>query len=404
MNSKPKILASPLANGLRSVCLFRRCASLVACSLVWLAGSTSVVADEYSIWDQSSFVGQNFGLPTASAFTPFREPGDLSLIGETVFFAKNLELTGSPNIDGETFIGFVAPFRLNYLVSETTQIEVGGFWGQNYGDENSLDVAEPLARMIFRPVEKQYFVAGTLFQSHWIHDALRDDVLIFREGSETGLQYRSDNEVFKADYWIDWRARETDVRSEQFDGAGANQIRIGNLWIDGQFFWSHTGGQLNSQGQVANSTSWMAGVSYGPGRHTRIGKIRGGANYLGSHFDSRTIAASSGGGVEYWLRCSMPVDELTQVNLFGKHYDGDGLFSVLGDPLYRFDRYSQIGVDWKMRLKNGAGIELGFVGQYADDTFMNTYRINFIWQERIQLTNLRRRTPVEYSSYEVMHK
>jgi hypothetical protein len=348
-------------------------------------------ADEYSIWDQSSFLGQNYGLSPASEFREFRDVGDLSLIGETVFFTKNLELTGSSNIDGETFIGFVAPLRLNYLASKTTQIEFGGFLGRNYGDADQLDIAEPLARLIYQPIENHYFVAGTLFQTHWIHDALRDDVLIFREGSETGLQFRSNRESFKADYWIDWRLNETAERSEQFDGAGANQIRLGSFWIDGQFFWSHTGGQMNTQGQIANSSSWLVGVSYGSAGDTRFGQVRAGANYIGSHFESRTAATTDGSGVEYWLRCSVPFDASNQVNVFAKHYEGNGLFSLLGDPLYRFDQYSQVGFDWLMRLRGGVGVEFGIVGQHVDNTFMNTYRINFVWQDRFRLTNLRHR-------------
>lgn len=363
-------------------------AGWLAAGVSLLMGANLVVGQEYSLLRDSTVIGRNYGLPPIVDFSEDRLAGDLGLAIETVFFAKNLELTGSSRIDGETFLGTVLPLRLNYLASERVQLELGGYFGTNHGDDESVDISELLARVIYQPFPDQYAIAGSLIQTHWIHDALLDDVSVYRSAQETGLQYRADLPAWKFDAWIDWRIRETQVRSEQFDGAVANQFRVGQFWIDSQFLWSHTGGQKNSMGQVANNSTGMLGLSYGFGSQSVDGgRIRVGASFLGSHFESRTSPTTSGQGIEYWGRIDVPLKPHNKLRLFGRHFDGDQYFAVRGDPLYQFDQYSQLGFDWIHSIAGNLDLEIGFVGQYADDTFMNTYQINFVWQNRFYLLN-----------------
>jgi|GEM_PF-1299316 len=387
--SKPSTL-------IRRVGWLRRLARVTV--VVWFVSGLvplTLVADEFSILQNSSVIGRNFGLPYTMAIAPERNAGELSLITEGIFFAKNLELTGSPNIDGETFIGMLVPARLAYLAADNVQIEAGAYLGRNYGDDDSLDIQEPILRVVWEPAPQQFVIAGTLVQSHWIHDALRDDVFLYRNGSETGLQYRADTPWMKADYWMDWRVRETSTRSEQFDGAGANQLRLGRLWLDGQFFWSHTGGQKNSMSMVSNSSSGMLGASLGLGPEAWPDyPVRLGASFLASQFEARGSPTTSGNGVEVWLGVYLPVPENQIVQLFAKHFEGDQFFAVQGDPLYAFDRYSQAGIDWVIFASPNLDVETGFVGQYADDTFMNTFRINLLWHNRYVLTNTRCSDPM----------
>jgi len=357
-------------------------------SLSWLLIANQIHGQEYSLLKDSTVIGRNYGVPPIVDFSGDRAAGDLSFAVETIFFAKNLELTGSPNIDGETFLGTIIPLRLNYLASDQVQLELGGFFGTNHGDDDAVDISELLARVIYQPLPDQYGIAGSLIQTHWIHDGLLDDVTLYRDAQETGLQYRADLPKWKFDAWIDWRIRETETRSEQFDGAVANQFRVGQLWLDSQFLWSHTGGQKNTMGQVANNSTGMLGLSYGFGPDTVDGEMfRLGASFLASHFESRTTPTTSGQGVEYWTRINVPLQPKNRLRLFGRYFDGDQYFSVRGDPLYRFDEYSQLGFDWISSIDGNLDLEVGFVGQYADDAFMNTYQINFVWQNRFFLTN-----------------
>jgi hypothetical protein len=401
--SHTRIASSPLRCHAYAICRPVPFGVWIAC-LLWLLVSIPVRSQEYSLLRDSTVIGRNYGLPPIVDFSADRAAGDLSLAVETVFFAKNLELTGSPNIDGETFLGTVIPLRLNYLASDQVQIELGGYFGTNHGDEDSVDISELLARVIYQPFPDQFAIAGSLIQTHWIHDALLDDVTLYRDGLESGLQYRSDLPGWKFDAWIDWRIRETEARSEQFDGAVANQFRVGGLWLDGQVLWSHTGGQKNAMGQVANNSTGMFGLSYGFGSdQVEGGVVRLGARYLASHFESRTMPTRSGQGMEYFTWINVPLEINDRLRLFGRYFEGDEYFSVRGDPLYRFDDYSQLGFDWIHSIQGNLDLEIGFVGQYADDTFMNTYQINFVWQNRFFLTNrgCEERMPVSESSSEI---
>ncbi len=362
-------------------------AALVAALVAWATTGQSV-GQEYSILDDSTVIGRSWGLPTPIDFTPDRGVGDVSVVAESLVYAKNLELTGSPNIDGETFIGTLNPIRLNYLASDQIQLELGGYFGSNYGDDESLDVSEPLVRLIIQTIPDHYLVAGSLIQSHWMVDALQDDVNNFQDTPETGLQYRVNLPWIKSDSWIDWRVRETATRSEQFEGASANQIRLGRLWLDGQFLWSHTGGQKNSMNQIINNSTGMLGLSLGIISDVNDEYIaRVGANFLATNFESRTEPNSSGQGIEYWSTVDLLDSDIYQLQLFGRHFDGDQLYSLRGDPLYQFNQYSQLGFNWVATMTGNLNLEFGFVGQYADDTLMNTYQINFVWSNRFRCFN-----------------
>lgn len=348
---------------------------------------TQAHADEYSLIRSSSVIGRNFGIPPVIDLSTDRETGDLNLVVESLFFGKNLELTGSPNIDGETFLGALAPMRLNYLASDQLQIEIGAYVGLNYGDDDSLDISEPLARAIYQTAPSHYAIFGSLIQTHWAHDALRDDIDIYR-GSETGLQYRINSDWFKSDWWIDWRARETKSDPEVFDGAGTNQFRFGRLWIDTQFFWTHFGGQKNSSGVVSNNSTAMLGLSYGSlSDFGRQMGFRFGSSFLVSSFESRTAPTLTGNGVEYWMHADIPVDVDQTVRIFAKHFLGSNYFSLRGDPLYQFDSYTQCGFDWVKTIMPNTELELGFVAQVADDSFMNTFQVNLVWQNGFRLRN-----------------
>lgn len=348
---------------------------------------TQTRADEYSLIRTSSVIGRNFGIPPVIDLSTDQEIGDLNLVVESLFFGKNLELTGSPNIDGETFLGVLAPIRFHYVASDQLQIEMGAYVGRNYGDDDSLDISEPLARAIYQTAPGQYAIFGSLIQTHWAHDALRDDIDIYR-GSETGLQYRVNLDWFKSDWWIDWRTRETKSTPEVFDGAGTNQFRIGRLWIDAQFFWTHFGGQKNSSGVVSNNSTAMLGLSYGSlsDFDQQIG-FRIGSSFLVSNFESRTAPTSTGNGVEYWVNVDIPMDVDQTARIFAKHFQGDNYFSLRGDPLYQFDSYTQCGFDWVKTIMPNTELELGFVAQLADGAFMNTFQVNLVWQNGFRLQN-----------------
>ena len=224
---------------------------------LWLAQGA-----EFSLIPDSSIVGQNYGYPSGTPGQGPTLPGNIDFVFESDVFAKNLELTNTPppkdqfhqaieklllgDTGGQTYIGFLAPLRLRYRVADELTVEAGAILGHNFGADNGLDIAYPLLRLVYQPDPNDIMVGGTLLDTHWMSQALYDDVHVFRRPAEQGFQYRVDREWLKEDVWINWATTQTDDRSEQFDVADSTQLRYGNLWFDGQFMWPHVGGQQNS--------------------------------------------------------------------------------------------------------------------------------------------------------------
>jgi hypothetical protein len=376
----------------------RRIAGVLA-----LLGATMPVAlaraQEYSLIDDSTVIGRNWGYPSGTA-RPGEEVnpegrtpvGKVDLVLETVVFFKNLELDGfdsSSGIDGETFFGFLAPTRLRWRAHERLTFEGGAVLGQNFGDEDSLDIAEPLVRLVYEPVDDVFVIGGTILPTHPIHDALLDDVHVFRE-TEQGLQVRVDRASWKNDTWINWRIREDELTAEEFEVGNATQVRpLEGLHVDAQLLWYHVGGQKNSADRVENHVAGLLGASYGvPGTvfaesATWLEDLRLGAAYLGSHND--TLADETGSGWEVVLSADFRPAENWRLRAFASYFSGDDYLGVRGDPLYALDDYSQVGVNNIWQLPAGFRAEAGGVVQLNDDNTNYTFLVNLAWGGRLTI-------------------
>ncbi len=362
----------------------------ILAAVLYLTMGGAIHADEFSMLSDSSVIGRNFGYPSGDPSRPEAETGELELGIETAFFFKNLELTGfsERRIDGETFFGFLAPLRLRFRAHEKVHLEAGAFLGQNFGDDDALDATDPLLRLVVEPSDDFFIVAGSLLPTHWMHDALRDDTLIFREGSEMGVQFRADWLHLKQDTWINWNTRETDTDPEQFDVGNTTQVRFGGLRGDGQLLWSHVGGQKNSSNRIENNLSLATGASYGFSIGPFVEDVRLGGFYLYSSDDARGQPSQSGSGVEGRLHVDLrPAPEIL-VRVFASYFDGDELQADRGDPLYGLDDYAQVGVAALFDVAADLRIETAIVGQYGENELINTYLVNFVWGGNFPILNV----------------
>jgi len=351
--------------------------SILILSIVFLSGPG--FSEEWPITVDSTIVGQDYGYPSGTPLQGRTRLRGLDLVFETTFFLKNLEIVNLP-IDGETFIGFLTPLRLRYRAHKQLTLEAGAILGHNFGDDRGIDEVEPLFRLVHEPSRNVFIIAGTIIKTHPIHEALYDDVNAFRRVAEQGFQLRSDLGSLKEDIWINWKVRETPSRSERFEFGNSTEIRYKSLRLNGQLFWAHTGGQKNIENRLENNITLLAGGSYGlPTSIRDIKEIRVGGYYLHNYDYIRDQRESSGEGFEVRITADIRASDNTSITLFTAYFNGDGLLSREGDPLYTMDEYAQFGTDIIFNLPGGLRINLGLVGQFVEGKFVHTEQLYLSW-------------------------
>jgi hypothetical protein len=357
--------------------------------LIGLFLCSTAFAQEYSIISQSTVIGRNTGYPTGTPRSELpdnaegrTDVGNLDIVAESVFFGKNLEYGGK--IDGQTFIGFLAPVRLRYRVHEQITFEAGAVLGHNYGDINSLDIIEPIVRLVYEPWRNSYVVAGTIIPTHWIHDALLDDVQKFLEPAEQGFQFRIDRKYLKNDTWINWRVREGELNSEQFEVGTSAQVQWRGLRVDLQGINEHTGGQLNSLHNTLNQTAGYVGGSLGTedtnwfDKNSWMQEIRFHGGFLVSRNDE--LADKHGTGWEMGAYADLKVSERATLRPFASYFRGDNFVSPRGDILYSsYKSNPQYGVDAVFRLPAALCAEIGFTVHPNVEDLNYSFQVNLVW-------------------------
>jgi len=359
---------------------------------MWLLVGGVALADERSTFHDSTVLGFNFGLPTGTAEPALGEPGAERAVGrvdfvaESAFYFENMELLGLDTVEGETLFGVLLPLRFRYRADPRLQFELGAVLGEDYGDADRLNVAEPLIRLTFAPTEGVYVVAGTLIPTHWIHDALLDDTMKLRGRAEQGVQLRVDRPHFKQDLWVNWFVRETRLEPEEFEIASASQGRFFDdwLWLDGQVIWVHAGGQVTESDRLENNLVFLGGASVGPSFDCRapcLAGLRVAARFLHSIDSGRDIDRETGTGWELEAIAEVPIDRGMRGRIHASYFRGDDLVLDRGDPLYTLEDYAQLGGSLVFQPVRGLAIETAILGQWTDDELNFTYRVNFRWGE-----------------------
>jgi hypothetical protein len=264
---------------------------------------------------------------------------------------------------------------------------LGAVLGQNFGDDNKLDIAEPIIRIVVAPFRDAFLIAGTLFPTHWIHDALHDDVQKLRTHAEQGFQLRVDRSQLKQDTWINWRIREGAIRPEEFEVGSASQLRLfdDRLRLDVQAMINHAGGQISLSSRVETNVALLGGASIGmrnPFGCTGIEDVRIGGAYVYSSDDVDDVNDSSqvtGNGWE--VRGSIDLSPLagTLIRLYTGYFVGSDFLARRGDPLYGLDDYVQGGITILFGMGPDLKGEAGFVVQDTDGKINYTFQVNVSW-------------------------
>jgi len=342
-------------------------------------------AEEFSIVDQSTVVGRNTGYPTGTPLQGATPVGKTDLVVETAFFFKTLELFDVDHVLGETFTGSRIPIRLRYRPRPDLTVELGAMLGHDFGDDDRLNIAAPLVRLAYEPAADVFVLGGTLLPTHWIHDAILDDVQKFRTDVEHGFQLRTDRPWLKNDTWLNWRVREQGVRAEEFEIGLSNQLRLWHdvLWLDTQFMWAHAGGQISESDRVEQNLVYLGGISVGTAQPLGLAwleQLRAGAWYCYSRDETNSSRLVEGYGRDYLLSADLRMLPHVLLRPFAGVFRGDDFIATRGDPLYFLDEYSQLGGNLLFSLAGGdLGVEAGFVKQWTDGVDNLSYQLCFVW-------------------------
>ena len=307
--------------------------------------SNPILAGEPSAIVGATTMGSSFGMPK------YGDEGAVSLLTEMAFYFKTLEIFNLQHTEGETFTGYRLPLRLQYNPRHDLSLELGVILGHDFGDDDRLNQTAPLARLIYEPSPGLFILGGTLIPTHWIHDAFHDDVQKFRTDVEQGFQLRADQSWLKNDTWLNWRVREEVVEAEEFEIGLSNQFRVFDdvLHLDHQFMWTHAGGQISSSPRLEHNLLFLAGASAGTKKPFGLNFLedaRIGYSWFYSRDEDNENSLVKGYGRAYKAHADFRVLKHFTIRGFGEIFKGKDFVSTLGDPLYRLDKYNQLGTNF----------------------------------------------------------
>ena len=337
-------------------------------------------AEEYFAARDGLVLGRDMGAPR------FEAPGRLSLAAEGAFYFKTLELFNLEGILGETFTGYRAPVSLRYRPHPELGVELGVLLGHDFGDDDRLNAAAPILRLVYEPTPDVFIIGGTVVPTHWLHDALFDDTRKLRTDGEQGFQLRADRRAWKHDTWVNWRVREGAERAEEFEIGLSNQFRLARdlLRLDTQFLWTHAGGQMSTSGRIEQNLLYLAGFSVGrrqPLGGTLLEDARAGYAWLYSRDETDHSGLFKGYGRSYTAHADLRLNPIWRVRLFFEHFDGDRFTATLGDPLYSLEAYDQRGINLLFDVADDQlHIEVGFVSQGTSNQENLSYQLAMVWE------------------------
>jgi len=353
-------------------------ALIVAAVLLLHAGSSS--ADASSWLSDSTVMGQNRGFPSGTPSQGHTAVGAVDLVTEVSIFLQNIEKL--KDVPGRTLVGFILPLRFRYRAHEQVTFELGAVLGHDFGDDNKLNAAAPLVRLTWEPVESLSLIGGTIIPTHWMNDALLDDVNKL-EGVEQGFQLRSDRDLLGLETWVNWRVNETALRPEEFEVGFASQLRpCAGTRLDGQALWSHAGGQQNTSNRVEHNLTLLVGGSYGfaePLGLGRVDEVRFGGRYLRSWDGGRNLPSESGDGWEIFAQVDTNPFRESTLRVYGSYFQGTGFHADRGDPLYTLDDYAQLGFKWIVPVAKDFRFEGGVALQLGESQFNGSFLLGFAW-------------------------
>ncbi|MBN2433243.1 MAG: hypothetical protein JXQ27_17365 [Acidobacteria bacterium] len=310
---------------------------------------------------------------------------ELELSFRSFSYLHNLEFVGEATRyrDGETFFGQHLSLYATYFSAEHFQIRGGIFLGRSFGDDESLDEIRPLITAEYEPNRHFRLTFGNLDREGRLFDeAIFDDILLYQRPLETGMQVNAGTSWFRASYWLNWQALNTDAHREKFDMGSLGVVTRSPFRFDAQFHYIHRGGQQFDSGEVTDDFAVATGVelqrAVGPFAAVSLSGHWYMSHYLLRDNDQRT----SGRGVE--VRSYL---DWRGWQPFITSWWGEDFWTEDGDPFYQADRLWTFGFRKNWLIGRNIQIGLNFTAYHLEGEFQHaaSLRLSLAGQKLIPL-------------------
>ncbi|MGH9200427.1 MAG: hypothetical protein ACRD2A_04235, partial [Vicinamibacterales bacterium] len=251
----------------------------------------------------------------------------------------------------------------------------------------SLVIGPPKSRLILGTLETVRRSDGSgpdRTSPHGLLPPVQIETLAFERPWEAGLQWLYTTPRLTHDAWLHWQRINHRDQREIFNTGYTARVRVSRtIGIRGDLFLVHEGGQLSSQGVVADSFASAIGVDVG-GRAGVFDRLGLEANVLASRFvPDRARPAESRSGFGTFLRLSA---ERSSWRWHAIVWRGDDFIAREGDAMYqsRFANgigyrllrdYSEVGLTRLFPLAERSWLEVSLRGHRVEQHYEYSFRI-----------------------------
>ncbi|MBI4382750.1 MAG: hypothetical protein HY579_01795 [Nitrospinae bacterium] len=311
----------------------------------------------------------------------------LDFIVENNTFGYNIEHTNIDTVnEGQTHIGDIIKPYFRYNIQENMFIDAGALLNIPFGEDGKVQTADPVISFLYDLKPGWRIVAGTINQKHPLLDAIFNDDRIYTDPVEQGFQFMGNSKNARQDLWISWEEKERADRREKFSIGDYTQLKGAGFMVDAQVYWVHFGGQRNAGGGTDNQLSYAFGAGYSiqPRKFQRklwfLDEAGFDIHYIYAKRDPSENSAdprTREDGMLYKVFAKVLDTEFHYLIWEGGNLD---FRTAKGDPLYKADRYREIGVQKNFWLADGIALTFGVKGQFVLDRFVHEDLIGVKWQ------------------------
>ncbi|MCW5800447.1 MAG: hypothetical protein LZF60_240016 [Nitrospira sp.] len=358
----------------------------------WDTNHADLIGD---VWDSiSQPTGKNLETPSTQRF---------SMKLDALTYIYNVAYSGVRQINGQPvsnqpFAGQYLSPVLQYTVNPQLTLNAGLFAGLPIAETQHFHTVQPIISAEYEMIPDVRLVAGTLRRNHPFVDALFNDAMLFARPIEQGLQLLVNREHYQQDLFINWNQIETFQKAERFDVGYAGRASAGFFSLNGQVYWSHSGGAQYSESRTffgpgiprdrpaGNNflTAFGPQFTFQPRQYwshlSWFREIDVMALYLNSQNEPTQSGSPIVRGRGYQLTAGINLDGWRP---YVTIWRGEHFITERGDPAYYAGNFTEFGLLRDFVLPAGFSLRIGGFGRTIDGHLTHTEYalLNWSWDQ-----------------------